>query len=249
MARRSDGHIAAWGYNGDEECDVPPLPPGKTYVDIAATNYHSVARRSDGVILGWGSYFQGKRYLPELPEGLAYVGVNTDGVGRFVGCPTCYSAFCDGNAGNADDSCPCGNSGAPGHGCNNSASTGGAQLTVHGSVAPDRVILAASDETASSTSIFLQGTSVMHSPAVFGDGLLCLGGRRTRIAVRDAIGGSVTYPAAGDLSISAKSAALGDPISEGQLRYYQVLYRDSGPSLCNPRSMSLNASNAVLVAW
>jgi hypothetical protein len=249
LARRSDGIVVAWGYDGYGECGVPPLPPGTTYVDIAATNYHSVARRSDGVIVGFGNYFQGKRYLPELPAGLKYVGVYTDGVGLFEGCPTCYAGFCDGDTQNAEAPCPCENPGASDHGCNNSASTGGAHLAAHGVVDPDRVVLAVSGEIGSSSSFFLQGTSVIGTAAVLGDGLRCIGGRLTRIAVRTANAGSTSYPMSGDPSITARSAALGDPISAGQLRYYQVLYRDPGPGLCNSRSASLNTSNAVLVAW
>ena len=47
-----------------------------------------------------------------------------------------------------------------------------------------------------------------------------------RLYVKTAVGGSITAPQAGDQSVSARSAALGDTILPGQTRYYQVYYRD-----------------------
>jgi len=40
---------------------------------------------------------------------------------------------------------------------------------------------------------------------------------------------------------------LGDPISPGTYRYYQVCYRDP-TGVCSGQP-SLNTSNAVMVAW
>ena len=51
-----------------------------------------------------------------------------------------------------------------------------------------------------------------------------------------------------DPSVSARSAALGDPIPHGSFRYYQVAYRDADPGYCRPAA-TFNASNAVMVAW
>jgi hypothetical protein len=48
--------------------------------------------------------------------------------------------------------------------------------------------------------------------------------------------------------VSARSAALGDPIPHGSFRYYQVAYRDADPGYCRPAA-TFNASNAVMVAW
>src|SRR5262245_52856973 len=48
VARRSDGSLAAWGINGQEQCNVPRAPGGLTYVEVAAGALHTVARRSDG---------------------------------------------------------------------------------------------------------------------------------------------------------------------------------------------------------
>ena len=43
-ARRSDGSVVAWGSNSKGQCDLPSLPPGYAYVEIAASEGHNVAR-------------------------------------------------------------------------------------------------------------------------------------------------------------------------------------------------------------
>src|SRR5687768_7898776 len=35
LARRSDGSVVAWGWNSSRQCDIPALPPGIRYVEIA----------------------------------------------------------------------------------------------------------------------------------------------------------------------------------------------------------------------
>ncbi|MFT4543264.1 MAG: hypothetical protein ACI835_005734 [Planctomycetota bacterium] len=87
LALRSDGTIAAWGNNGDGQCDVPALPTGLTYVEVSAGGGvrfdftdnevydfgFSVARRSDGSVVQWG-YTWG--VVPPLPTGLSYVEID-----------------------------------------------------------------------------------------------------------------------------------------------------------------------------
>jgi hypothetical protein len=169
-------------------------------------------------------------------------------VARYEGCATCYAAFCLGDTGSRSVRCPCGNYGVSGRGCDNSAATGGAQLSVHGSVEPDRVVLSASGVIPNALSLFLQGRSVLEPPVLFGDGAGCIGGRLVRIGSKTAVAGSTSYPGNGDLSIHDRSAALGDPIEPGSFRYYQVLYPDPSASFCRAPSR-FNASNAVMVAW
>ena len=36
VARRSDGSVVAWGDNAYGQCNVPALPAGLTYVEVAA---------------------------------------------------------------------------------------------------------------------------------------------------------------------------------------------------------------------
>lgn len=157
--------------------------------------------------------------------------------------------FCFGDGTGA--ACPCGNSGVLGHGCDNSAATGGALLSASGtpSLSADTLALTSSAERASAFSIFLQGSAAI-SPAFYGDGLRCTGGTLKRLFTRNAVAGSVTAPQSGDPSISARSAALGDPLSAGDTRDYQVYYRDPSPTFCpNPPGNTWNISNGLSVTW
>jgi hypothetical protein len=155
--------------------------------------------------------------------------------------------FGDGTAGGVP--CPCSNFGAPGHGCENSASTGGALLTASGTVNPDTVAMQSANELPNATSILLQGDTILGAPVTFGDGTRCIGGTLKRLYVVGAVGGVASMPPPGGLSISARSAALGDPITSGTPRHYQVYYRDPNPNFCIPGSSTFNVSNAVTVNW
>lgn len=143
--------------------------------------------------------------------------------------------------------CPCANSGQPGHGCENSDDTDGAQLSASGGVSPDTVVLHAEGELPHAASIFLQGNALV-APVPFGDGLRCVGGTLKRLALKSAVNGVVDYPVAGELSITQRSAQLGDPISGGSDRHYQVYYRDPDTSFC-PGGGTYNITNAVSVHW
>jgi len=76
MARLSDGTLVAWGRNADGQCDVPPLPPGESYVGVSLGQEFSTAVRSDGKSLCFGNngYFQCN--VPELPAGQRYLDVS-----------------------------------------------------------------------------------------------------------------------------------------------------------------------------
>jgi hypothetical protein len=159
------------------------------------------------------------------------------------------TAYCFGD-GTLATPCPCGNTGSVGRGCQNSASTGGSLLTATGATSPDSLVLSASNELPSALSIFLQGTTSLASGTAFGDGLRCANGNLKRLATKSAVGGVVTFPQAGDLSVSVQSAVLGDPIAPGSTRYYQVYYRDPAPSFCPaPTGDTFNVSNGLSVLW
>ena len=84
----------------------------------------------------------------------------------------------------------------------------------------------------------------------FGDGLLCATGNLLRLYLKIAIGGVVSAPTAGDPSVSARSAALGDPIPLGATRHYQIYYRDPNLAFCpSPTGSTWNASNALSAVW
>ncbi|MBK7644454.1 MAG: hypothetical protein IPJ19_15660 [Planctomycetes bacterium] len=148
--------------------------------------------------------------------------------------------------------CPCANPPAgPDRGCDNSSATGGAALSSSGnaSLGADSLHLLTSGERATAVSVLLQGTSSAPTGIVFGQGVRCVAGVLKRLYLLAAVGGSITVPQVGDPSVSARSAALGDPISAGQQRYYTVYYRD--PIVlggCVPTS-TFNATNALDATW
>lgn len=163
--------------------------------------------------------------------------------------PAAFSQFCFGD-GTLATACPCGNTGLLGRGCQNSVGTGGAQLVASGATHADTIVLSASGELASALSIFLQGNAEISAGAVFGDGVRCAGGSLKRLGAKNASAGATSYPQAGDLSITAKSAALGDPLSPGMTRIYQTYYRDPNLAFCGaPVGNSWNVGNAVRIIW
>jgi YVTN family beta-propeller protein len=146
--------------------------------------------------------------------------------------------------------CPCNNVGFTGRGCANSANATGAVLTSSGQVNPDTVVLHAGGAPVNAPVVFLQGDAADPFGIVFGDGVRCVAGQLRRLAVKTSAGGVSQYPEMGDLSISARSAALGDPFGPGATRYYQTYYRDSNLSFCPaPTGDSWNVTNGVTIAW
>jgi hypothetical protein len=70
-----DGTVVAWGRNQYRQCDVPPLPWGVSFVDVAADNRTAMALRSDGELAVWGDVSSGQDRLPELPQGAGWLQV------------------------------------------------------------------------------------------------------------------------------------------------------------------------------
>jgi hypothetical protein len=174
-------------------------------------------------------------------------GVASNNIAEWRGCAGPGMQFCAGDSYSAG--CPCHNYGAIGHGCQNSAGTGGAVLASAGATNPDTVVLAALGELDGALSIFLQG-DVEIAPVAFGDGMRCVGGNLKRLYVKNASGGVVWAPGPGEASITATSAALGDPIAPGTLRYYQTYYRDPVGFFCAPPfGDSWNVTNGVRISW
>lgn len=158
-------------------------------------------------------------------------------------------SFCFGDGSRATP-CPCANPGVTGHGCENSIGTGGAQLHASGTTSPDTVVLTSTGERPTSLTIFLQGNSEIVGGVVFGDGVRCAGGTLKRLYVKSAIGGVATAPQTGDPSITTRSAAAGDPLAPGAVRYYQTYYRDPDPAFCpTPPGNTFNSSNGRIITW
>jgi hypothetical protein len=176
-------------------------------------------------------------------------GIPSSMIGDWHGCGHSGVPICFGDGSGA--ACPCANFGAGGHGCDNSAATGGAILDAAGSasLAFDSLVLTSSGELPSVLSIFLQGSAQI-APTSFGDGLRCAGGSLERLYVKSASGGVATAPRANDPSISARSAALGGVITIGESRTYQVYYRDPSLSFCPPpQGDAWNVSSGLRIDW
>jgi len=106
-------------------------------------------------------------------------------------------------------------------------------------------------EKATATSVLLQGTTAQNPGLVYGQGVLCVGGPMKRLFTKTASGGSITAPdfSAGDATVSARSGALGSPISPGESRYYLVVYRDPIVLGGCPASSTFNATQTGQVSW
>jgi Tol biopolymer transport system component len=166
---------------------------------------------------------------------------------------TGFTSLCDPGA-NGVIACPCSNPpAAVGRGCENSAGTGGASLAASGMayLALDNLVFSTSGELPSVTSILLQGDAILPNGTAFGQGVRCAGGLLTRLYVKSAANGSITAPdlAAGDPTVSARSAALGSPLQPGEPYVYFVYYRDPGVmGGCSP-SATFNATQSGSISW
>jgi hypothetical protein len=142
---------------------------------------------------------------------------------------------------------PCGNNGLAGHGCENSSATGGALLTLSGTVSPDTVVLNVTGlRVPSTTCVYYQGTAPI-SPVIYGDGLRCVGGALKRLYAKVSTAGASSAPSGSDPGIRVRSTQLSDVIPSPGTRYYFVAYRDPAPGFCTVALF--NASNAVTIIW
>lgn len=137
--------------------------------------------------------------------------------------------------------CPCGNSGGSTHGCAHSASAlGGWLLPSVGDnqVSTDNIVLQVQNIPPGAPALFFQGTA-QTAGSPFGDGLLCVGGAITRLAVAFASGTTATCPFG--------TATMGGVPAVGGMRAYQAWYRDSSTSFCS--ASTFNLSNGVAIYW
>jgi len=232
---------------GSPACDASGFGEGQVYLGSTALATDAAGNAGFDVTLaatvapGWAITATATAAASgSTSEFCACVGADGAGTG---------SAFCFGDG--SGGACPCANTGASGRGCENSGSTGGAVLTAAGnpSLSGDTLVLASSGELPIASSIFLQGDAAI-APASFGDGLRCTGGALVRLYVKSAAGGAVSAPGPGDPSVSASSAALGDPFGAGATRYYQTYYRDPDLGFCaSPAGDSWNVSSGLVITW
>jgi hypothetical protein len=158
-------------------------------------------------------------------------------------CSTPFTVFCEGNA--VGTTCvACGNNGGAGRGCANSGvGSTGAMLVSGGiaSVGSDTMTLTCSDMTG--PGLFFQANGLAGSPIGFGDGMLCAAIGIIRMGVVFPTAGSATYP--GGLTPNPIHIA-GAPVAAGDLKHYQVWYRDA-VAFCS--ASTFNTSNGVSLTW
>jgi hypothetical protein len=152
-----------------------------------------------------------------------------------------FSAFCLGD-GTSSTACPCGNNGAPGHGCANSTFASGAELTALGSpsIASDNVLLSTQGITGPWV-VFFQGDTQV-PPVVIDDGIGCVGGTLVRLGSQAVGGGSGIYPDVGDPSLSVRGG-----IAAPGTYFYQAFYRNNAAAFCPPANS--NRTNGLVVTW
>ena len=150
--------------------------------------------------------------------------------------------------------CPCFNPpSGPGRGCDNSASTGGASLSISGGeyLSSDSIVFTTSGERPVSLSIVMQGTTSPASGLIYGQGVRCAAGPLKRLYSKTASGGSITAPnfSAGDLMVHLRSLATGNQITAGSTRWYFVVYRDPVPLGGCPAYDTFNCTQTRAITW
>ena len=232
-----------------------PLVQAVSFIDFTPGNYTSGG--------SWGGQHDlGITYVRHIVEvtngfmgphsgltigGNEAIGAMMNGIQlRKLTCEDC-TAYCFGDGSGTD--CPCGNSGIPGSGCDNSFGTDGGRLTASGvpSVSGDNVLFTATDLPPSTTILFFQGTVRENGGlgSVFGDGLLCASGTIIRLGGRVASSGVATY-GAGD-GTSALISVRGQLPAGGGTRTYQGWYRNQAGAFCTPDRFNL--TNGIEIPW
>jgi len=148
--------------------------------------------------------------------------------------------------------CPCANNPIGlGRGCDNSSATGGARLDGAGnaSLAGDTAVFTTAGEKPTALSILAQGNQLSGTGIVFGQGRRCAAGSLKRLYTHSAVGGSITAPSGADPSIHLRSAALGDPLIAGSVRYYYVYYRDQTVLGGCSAASTFNTSDTCQILW
>ncbi|MCY2961001.1 MAG: hypothetical protein NTY35_12630 [Planctomycetota bacterium] len=161
-----------------------------------------------------------------------------------------HPVFCAGLA----TTCPCGNAGVGGAGCENSSVSGGALLRAFGraSVVADQVTLLATGLPPGSSALFFQGTLRENGGAglSFGDGLRCAGGNAIRLSNYGVVAGTAAMGYGGTSGLAGGDTTpvhvRGLVPPSGGTRTYQVWYRNAA-TYCT--SSTYNLSNGVEISW
>ncbi len=148
-------------------------------------------------------------------------------------------ALCAGDGGMTP--CPCGNESTGDEGCRNSTHRGAAVRALGGtSASADDLVLFGTDLVPGQAALLFVGNNSLNGDAglPFGDGLRCVGGGIIRLGVQlpDGYGDAWWGPGLG---------AVGG-WSGGDLKYFQLWYRDPGSSPCGHE---FNLSDAMAVGF
>lgn len=151
--------------------------------------------------------------------------------------PPIFTSYCSGDG--TGTACPC-SAGSAGRGCPSASFASGGRIAATGlaRIASDSLVLTSTTVPPFGPGLFFQGTSAIASGAAFGNGLLCASGATTRLEIKFA-------DAAGTSASTVAIHTLGGAAS-GDLRYYQMWYRDD-PSFCT--AAGFNLTNALSLTW
>ncbi|MDZ4773271.1 MAG: right-handed parallel beta-helix repeat-containing protein [Planctomycetota bacterium] len=157
------------------------------------------------------------------------------------GAPFCFG---DGTG----TACPCANVGLPNNGCPSSVSPQGAHLASSGtaSVGTDTLVLTGTLFPAGGPGLYFQGSAraVAGAGMTFGDGKLCLSGSVLRLGVVFAnLGGTSSYPG----GLTPAPIHIAGATAPGNMRHYQVWYRDASPVFCT--SATFNLTQGLSLTW
>jgi hypothetical protein len=155
------------------------------------------------------------------------------------------TSFCFGDG--TGSACPCGSaSGAPGHGCSNSANPAGALVTVlsgSNSIAAADLRFSSTGHRLSTLAVWFQG-DVAGGQLAYGDGLRCAGTPLVRLYSMTFAAGTMPDPL--DSPASPSIVVRGGITTPGTVKAYFLAYRDPINYGC---SATFNASNALSVTW
>jgi hypothetical protein len=201
-----------------------PVAAGSTLIDA-----HSFAAQVDDVSEG-----------RDGDGAAAWVAFTTPTPGASNGSAGAGTPYCFGDG--SGTACPCANSGGAGEGCATSNGAG-AILAASGttSVSAGNLVLEGSQLVANQPGLYFQGNNAVNSGSgnAFGDGLRCAGGGVVRLQVRAA-------SAAGE-SATTVDVAAGGGAAAGDLRRYQLWFRDPGSG--SPCGNGFNLSNGLELTW
>ena len=154
--------------------------------------------------------------------------------------PTASVPFCSGDG--TATPCPCGNTGAPGRGCDNGSGFGGAKLSSSGSlsISVGGLVLHGEGAQPGQPGLYFQGDNAINGGqgVLNGDGLRCAGGNIRRLQVRQT-------DVNGDSFTTVDIPALG-LVNAGEVKRYQLWYRTPGVGLCGT---GFNLSNGLELSY